>query len=127
MLQKKAIRIINKTDYLAATNPLFICKNTLKFEDLVNLNTAVFMYKVNKEMLPPCIQELFKVRETQYNLRGTCVLERKGARTNMQSRCISVKGVDLWNSLDNELKLCTSIKKIKMFKTKVFNRYKTLL
>ena len=128
MLQKRAIRIINKMDYLSPTNPLFITKNVLKFQDLVNLNTAIFMYKVNKKTLPLCIQEMFKPRETQYNLRGTCVLEKKGAKTNTLSRCISVKGVNLWNSLDNELKLCTSITKFKkLFKIKVFNRYKTLL
>ena len=126
-IQKKAIRIINKADYLAATNPLFICKNALKFEDLVKINTAVFMYKVHNKTVPVCIQEQFKHRETQYDLRGTCVLEKKGARTKTQSRCISVIGVNLWNSLDKEQKLCTSIKRFKtLFKTKVLNRYKTI-
>ena len=128
MIQKKAIRIINQTDYLAATNPLFICRNSLKLEDIVKLNTAVFMYKVHEQTLPPTIQELFKVRETQYNFRGTCVLEKKWARTNTKRRCLSITGVNLWNSLDIELKLCTSIKKFKkMFKNSAINKYKTIL
>ena len=122
-MQKKAIRIINKADYLAATNPLFICKNALKFEDIVNINTAVFMFKVYNKTAPLCIQEQFRHRETQYNLRGTCVMKKKGAKTKTQSRL----GVDLWNSLDKELKLCTSLKKFKkLFKAKVLDKYKTL-
>ena len=94
ILQKKAIRIINKTEYLAATNPLFIHNNTLKLEDIVKFNTATFMYKINNNLLPPSIQELFQTRETQYNLRGTCVLKQKLVRTNTKARCLSIKGVD---------------------------------
>ena len=128
ILQKKAIRIINKTEYLAATNPLFIHNNTLKLEDIVKFNTATFMYKINNNLLPPSIQELFQTRESQYNLRGTCVLKQKLVRTNTKARCLSIKGVDVWNSLENDLKLSTSITTFKkLLKMRVINRYKTLL
>lgn len=45
-------------------------------------------------------------------------------RTNTKNRCISVKGVNLWNNLHTELKLCNSLCKFKkMFKNKVVNDY----
>ena len=51
-----------------------------------------------------------------------------GARTDTKSRCISVKGINIWNKLDCELKTCNSIKKFKRnFKTKVIERYKASL
>lgn len=47
MLQKKAIRVFNYANYFTPTNPLFIKQNTLKFHDLVDLSTAVVMYKAH--------------------------------------------------------------------------------
>ena len=49
------------------------------------------------------------------------------ARTNTKNRFISVKGVNLWNNCDKELKLCTSLCHFKkMFKNWVVNNYITL-
>lgn len=53
MLQRKAIRIVNQADYYEPSNPLFIRLYTLKLEDLVNLNTAVIVYKAHTSMMCP--------------------------------------------------------------------------
>ena len=127
MLQKKAIRIINNSEYLAPTNPLFINNHILKLEDLVDLNIAIIMFKAHHNNLPPCMQRLFKARETHYQLRGTHIFEGVTVKTNAKERCLSVRGVRLWNSLDNELKTCKSITKFKkMYKTKIINKYRTI-
>ena len=104
LLQKKAIRIANHSDYLAPTNPLFIKLNTLKFQDIVDLNTAIMMYKAHNHLLPCCVQELFRPRESKYNLRGTAIFKQSHWRVNIKGRCVSVRGVKLWNSLDDEQK-----------------------
>ena len=40
-------------------------------------------------------------------------------------RCVSVRGVDLWNSCDNELKRCSSLSSFKnMFKIKIQKKHK---
>ena len=127
LLQKKALRIASKSDYLAPTNPLFIDFQTLKLQDLVDLSTAIIMYKAHNHLLPTCVLELFRPRESQYELRGTAIFRRNNARINNKNRCVSVIGVKLWNSLDNELKNSSSIYKFKrMYKTKVINKYRTL-
>ena len=124
MLQKKAIRIINLSDYYAPTNPLFIESRTLKLEDLVTLNSTVIMYKAHNRLLPSCMQELFKPRENRYHLRGTAIFKKTKARTNSKGRCLSVIGVNLWNALDNEIKMSKSIKTYKkLYKAKVIDKY----
>ncbi|HAX73374.1 MAG TPA: hypothetical protein DCY20_07610 [Firmicutes bacterium] len=124
MLQKRAIRIIKNFDYYEPTNKLFNKLHALKFVDLVDFYTAQVMYKVYNNVLPNCIQRLFTIRGSQYKLRGLCMFNKIRAKTNIKSRSISVKGVNLWNNCDREFKLCTSLCKFKkMFKNKVINNY----
>lgn len=63
-LQKRAIRIINQSNYIEPTNILFINLNTLKFYDLVEYKMAQIMYKAQNNLLCHSIQKLFKVRES---------------------------------------------------------------
>ena len=44
LLQKKAIRIINKAPYLAHTNPLFLSNKILKLKDLFKYNLCLHIY-----------------------------------------------------------------------------------
>ena len=127
LLQKKAIRIVSKSDYYAPTNSLFIDLYTLKLQDIVELNTAIIMYKAYNHLLPTCVQELFHPRESQYDLRGTAIFIRNDARINNKARCVSVIGIKLWNSLDIDLKNCSSINTFKkIYKAKAINKYRTL-
>uniref|UniRef100_A0A669C5X4 Reverse transcriptase domain-containing protein n=1 Tax=Oreochromis niloticus TaxID=8128 RepID=A0A669C5X4_ORENI len=123
-LQKRAIRIINQSNYIEPTNILFINLNTLKFYDLVEYKMAQIMYKAQNNLLCRSIQKLFKVRESQYDLRGTDVFKTNKIRTNIKQRCVSVRGVNLWNSYDNDLKRCSSFSLFKnMFKNRVLEKY----
>ncbi len=112
-LQKKAVRIVKRVDYYEHTNNLFINLHALKKNDLVDLYSLQLMYKIYNNLLPNCIQRLFKIRESQYNLRGLYMFINVRARTNAKSRCLSVKGVHLWNKGDKELKVCNSLCKFK--------------
>ena len=124
ILQKKAIRIVNQAEYYASTNPLFLNNCTLKFDDIVKLNTAAIMYKAHNKSLPPSMQELFQPRESRYELRGTAIFRNKFARTNITERRLSVSGVNLWNKLENELKLSTSLRLFKRtYKTMLIEKY----
>lgn len=86
-LQKRAIRIINQSNYIEPTNILFINLNTLKFYDLVEYKMAQIMYKAQNNLLCRSTQKLFKFRESQNDLRGTDVFKTNKIRTNIKQRC----------------------------------------
>jgi len=119
--------VISYAEYLAPTNPLFIRLNILKFHDLVDVYTAVVMYKAYNFKLPHCLQEMFRIRESRYSLRGTELLQKPMAKSNTKRRCLSVKGVDLWNSLLIQLKSSKTIKGFKKrYKLNIMEKYRTL-
>ncbi len=96
------------------------------FFDLVDYKTVQTMYKAHKNLLPDCIQRLLESRESPYELRGLGLFKKLRARTNIESRCVSVKGVSLWNGCDEELKVCSSVCMLKrMFKNMVVNKLET--
>ena len=70
------------------------------------------------------MQELFKPRESKYALRGTAIFKKSKIKTNAKARCISVMGVNLWNSLDKDLKMSNSVKTFKKtYKDKIIDKY----
>jgi hypothetical protein len=52
LLQKRAIRIIIGSHYLAHTSPLFINLNLLKLSDLYNIACLKFLFKLENKTLP---------------------------------------------------------------------------
>uniref|UniRef100_A0A3B3C2G3 Reverse transcriptase domain-containing protein n=1 Tax=Oryzias melastigma TaxID=30732 RepID=A0A3B3C2G3_ORYME len=124
VIQKRAMRIVNKASYRAHTNDFFIQRNTLKFMDLVDHRTAQFMYKIQNKQLPVQIQDLFKKRNTIYNLRGKNMLKKPRVRTDVKQHCISTAGVNIWNRLDEDIKDCRTLNSFKyMYKKKIIKSY----
>lgn len=114
-LQKRAIRIIHKVGYYDHTNILFAQSNQLKLLDLVKFCTAQLLFKVSKELLPLNIQTCFEKNQGKYHLRGDLNFKVQAARTSRKSMCVSVRGVRLWNGLEDQLKRCATLTQ---FKTK---------
>ena len=113
-LQKRAVRIIHKADYLEHTNTLFLQSKIIKFLDLVNFYTAQLVFKASRNILPPTIQGQFTERNSEgYNLRGSGKLIPPAIRTTRRSMCVSVCGVRLWNSLGSSLKQSSHIHQFK--------------
>ena len=52
VLQKRAIRLISNTHYLAHTNPLFNRFQLLKLNDIYTFQLLVFMYPTKHDLLP---------------------------------------------------------------------------
>ena len=52
LLQKKCIRNVCGTGYLAHTEPLFNKMNILTVDELFRYNAAVFVHNLNNEFLP---------------------------------------------------------------------------
>ena len=66
-LQKRAVRIITKSKYLAATSPLFKEKGILKVTDMIEHQLACLMYDYDKKALPYSLSELFKTIKNVHN------------------------------------------------------------
>ena len=52
-LQKKAIRLVTNSAYIAHTTPLFIEEGLLKVQDIFKLKLLKFYYKLSNNLLPP--------------------------------------------------------------------------
>ena len=59
LLQKKAVRIITNSDYLAHTKPLFKELNILPFDDMLVHSTACIMWDFDHGYLPSCFTDYF--------------------------------------------------------------------
>ena len=59
-LQKRAIRIINKTTYRAHTDPLFKTCKILKLQDIYALQSILFMQSYETNTLPASFDNMFK-------------------------------------------------------------------
>ena len=111
ILQKKAIRIINKTNYLHHTHSLFHDNANLKLADLYNLEVAKYLYRFSKNVLPKPLQKLFTTHSSlhNYNTRNRnnpCIPLNKST-----SSIISIiqKGPIIWHKVPNELKKSRTI------------------
>ncbi len=111
ILQKKAIRIINKTNYLHHTHSLFHDNAILKLADLYNLEVAKYLYRFSKKVLTKPLQKLFTTHSSlhNYNTRNRnnpCIPLNKST-----SSIISIiqKGPIIWHKVPNELKKSRTI------------------
>ena len=59
LLQKRAVRLVDKADFNEHTFKIFKNYKMLKFKDLNNFHTCIFMYKASNIMLPENIQWQF--------------------------------------------------------------------
>ncbi len=60
LLQKRALRIINRERYNTHTDPLFKSNRILKVSDLYKQQTNIFMMSFNKHILPVSFDGMFK-------------------------------------------------------------------
>ena len=52
-LQKKAIRLVTNSSYIAHTTPLFVEEKLLKIQEIFKLKLPKFYYKLCNNLLPP--------------------------------------------------------------------------
>ena len=99
LLQKRAIRIINKSSFLAHTDPLFYSCKILKVYDMYRLNIGLYMYD-NWET-----GSYFRSHNHDYNTRNHNSLVPSAARLTVTQNSISVVGPNIWNSIPLEIRL----------------------
>ena len=71
-LQKRAIRTITHSHYIAHSEPLLKQLNLLKVKDMIDLKLLKFLHKLNSSKLPQYFNSYkpyLEKNETKYNLR----------------------------------------------------------
>ena len=114
-------------DFRAHTSPLFKQLNLLKFSDIVNLHTALFMLRYSKGNLPVNFDGFFNPVNSKHPYRSRIASRTTFSlpliRTNYGMFNIRFFGPKLWNTIDESLK-SLSINSFKnKLKKKVIGRY----
>ena len=116
LLQKKIIRIMSFSHYLAHTNPLFLSMEFLPLMKIFLYKVGLIMYKYSNNLLPECISLLYLRNDSihEHNTRGCHQLRvLHGAKTlsNISAR--------IWNVLTNKFNCDVSMSifkcKLKLF------------
>ena len=103
LIQERVIRLIHGANRWDHTNNLFYEYRILKFNDIVELKTILFMFDAYHNVLPYDLQQLFIKSIPLYSARRTHQFIRENVRINMRAMSIPVPGVKLWNSLNESL------------------------
>ena len=104
-LQKRAIRNINKADFLSHTNSLFLSNNILKLTDIHKKQLAIYIYKLESR------SEF--TRNHDHNTRNRNNLLPSQARLTVTQRSLSFCAINIWNSLPNQIKESPSLPSFK--------------
>ena len=102
--------------WIIDTTPMYYLRNYvyLNYFGIIELKTAMIMYKANTKMLPLNIQRLFSVDEvTYYNTRQLKNMKQVYIRTILKSKYISICGVKLCNLLIMDLRNSTTLPRFK--------------
>ena len=122
VLQKRAVRLIACSSYRAPSSPLFKQFGVLKLNDIHKLQIYMFMFKCKYGMLPEsCLQLTSKNSVTnRYDLRKENEFLVVKFHSEIRRKCIAVAGPDMWNSLQDSIRLLSSIS---VFKTRLVSAF----
>ena len=114
-LQKRAVRLVTHSLYISPSNPLFVKLHILPIRQLVSLEVACFMFKINHNLLPDITKHYFTYNNSyhNYNTRNAGNFHTPFHRTSTTQSSIFYHGTLLWNNLPTSLKNCTNFSQFK--------------
>ena len=128
-LQKRAIRTITNSSYLAHTHKLFLKLKILKISDLHTFQTALFMFSYHRNLLPNIFNNYFISNRNvnKYLTRNADKLYIPFYTHSISRRVISYNGPIVWNNVPSELKMCPSLQSFrKKYKSHLLNSQTSL-
>ena len=83
------------------------------------------MYRAKNNELPKNVQCIFNMKAgNKYGMRKCQNFNVKFCKTKIASSCLSITGVRLWNSLNEDIKRCQSLIKFRvMLKSLYISNY----
>jgi hypothetical protein len=103
LLQKRAIRIINKKKYRSHTEPLFKSNNILKLDDMYKQQVALFMYDLQAQNLPKSFENYIGHENTQTSnivTRQQNQIYKQRPRTLFSSKLPKHNFPNIWNNIE---------------------------
>ena len=114
---------LNKILYNVYTPSIIV---RLKLKDLVELRSAIFLFKASCQSLSKKLQLIFNFNTVNkiYNLRNKQDYQHKYVRTKQKQMCLSIYGTKLWNNIQDDIKQCNNIHSFKYkYKKYLINKY----
>ena len=104
LLQKRAVRIISHSHYLCPSAGLFSRMKILPVQDIVSLQTGIFMHDCFNGLLPTSLQDYFNLNANihTYNTRNNHDLHPPLLRTERSKASMFYQGPVLWNKLPSK-------------------------
>ena len=101
ILQKKAVRIITNSHVQSPSAPLFKELQILSIYDLITLNTLIFMYSINANILPDKFSNMFVSNSNIHNYftRQRHHYHQPNLRSTSGLNSLIYNGVKKWNNL----------------------------
>ena len=98
-------------EYRAPSKPAFAKFSALTIFYLIDLKSMVIMFKIYNKLKPNNLLSRFKMVHTTHphNTRQENNFETNYCRTTLKSMCISVKGTNIWNCLNKNIKHCNNV------------------
>ena len=106
LLQKKAVRICTRSGFRDHTEPLFARLKCLKVDDINLMQTALFMFRFNTNLLPMPLSHMFQPNSAvhSYSTRQALDIHLQNPRTALAHKSIRHRGPDVWNSLPQNVR-----------------------
>ena len=111
LVQKKIVRIITFSAFLAHTAPIFYNLRLLPLNKIVLQRTSVFMFKLMNNMLPNAMNSLI-VRNNDthhYNTRQNHHLRGSRPTCKPVVNSFSNRSVQIWNAISSKLNINVSL------------------
>ena len=108
LLQKRALRIICNSHYIAPSRPLFIRCKVLNIFDISVYQSAIFMFQYSKGLLPKHFNSYFNNTNHTYPTRGNRINAHFCKLTSTQ-RFVKFSGPKVWNSLPIHIQSCNTL------------------
>ena len=113
VIQKKAIRLITGSAVNSHTRPLYLKFNLLNISQIKLIQTGVFMYQYNRNLLPLAFLSYFSpimpIYDTRSKREYSCIF----ARTNSRQFSIKYQGPLVWNNLPLVIREAKSLVRFK--------------
>ena len=89
---------------------MFCQLDILKIYDLIDIYTCIFMCKVFHQLVPLTLQNKFSMKSSKKYKNNVCYF----CENKKKAILVKIRGVSLWNSLHNFVKLSSSLRIFKI-------------